>query len=58
MLKDLQNFGSDLLNLFDYLSAENASKRDSKKLISDFANKEKLLNFLKNFRGRGLVKLP
>ena len=56
--KDLQNSASDIINLFDFLSAENASKRDSKKLISDFANKEKLLNFLKYFRGRGLVKLP
>ena len=46
------------INLFDFLSAENASKRDSKKLISDFANKEKLLDFFKYFRGRGLVKLP
>jgi hypothetical protein len=56
--KDLQNSASDIINLFDFLSAENANKRDSKKLISDFANKEKLLNFLKYFRGRGLVKLP
>ena len=57
-LKDLQNSASDIINLFDFLSTENASKRDSKNLISDFANKEKLLNFLKYFRGRGLVKLP
>ena len=56
--KDLQNSASDIINLFDFLSAENANKRDSKKLISGFANKEKLLNFLKYFRGRGLVKLP
>ena len=56
--KDLQNSPSDIINLFDFLSAENANKRDSKKLIADFANKEKLLNFLKYFRGRGLVKLP
>ena len=56
--KNLQNSASDIINLFDFLSAENANNRDSKKVISDFANKDKLFNFLKYFRGRGLVKLP
>ena len=56
--KDLQNSSLDIINLFDFLSAENTNNRDSQKVISDFANKDKLFNFLKYFRGRGLVKLP
>ena len=56
--KDLQNSSLDIINLFDFLSAENANNRDSQKVISDFANKDKLFNLLKYFRGRGLVKLP
>lgn len=56
--KDLQSNANDILKLIKNLNCNELNNRDSKKIETEFADKIKLYNFLKSFRGRGLVKLP